>query len=373
MTTKLRVGVIMGGRSGEHEVSIISGQSLIKALDKNKYEIIPIGITKSGKWITDNVINTLKAGSDNDNKELTEKILTPQPHTHQLMALNEQKMTNLGLDVVFPVLHGTYGEDGSIQGLFELANLPYVGAGVLGSAVGMDKVIMKKIFAWFDLPQVSYADILKTDWLEDQDKKIKLIEEVLAYPVFIKPANLGSSVGINKAKNKNELIKAIDIAFDYDRKVIIEEGLEDIREIECAVLGNDQPKASLPGEVKPSDEFYSYQDKYIDGKTQFEIPAKLDNKLVNEIQEMSVKAFQALDLSGMARVDFFLTKDNELILNEVNTIPGFTKISMYPKLWGVSGLKYEKLLDKLINFALEKHKQKNELKTSYKPKSDWYK
>ena len=204
----------MGGRSGEHEVSIISGQSLIKALDKNKYEIIPIGITKSGKWITDNVINTLKAGSDNDNKELTEKILTPQPHTHQLMALNEQKMTNLGLDVVFPVLHGTYGEDGSIQGLFELANLPYVGAGVLGSAVGMDKVIMKKIFAWFDLPQVSYADILKTDWLEDQDKKIKLIEEVLAYPVFIKPANLGSSVGINKAKNKNELIKAIDIAFD---------------------------------------------------------------------------------------------------------------------------------------------------------------
>ncbi|MBT4121338.1 D-alanine--D-alanine ligase [bacterium] len=370
MSHKLRVGVIMGGRSGEHEVSIISGESVIESLDKNKYEVIPIGITKSGKWIADNVLNELKSGN---NKELVEKILTPDPTNHELVALDDQNMANLGLDVVFPVLHGTYGEDGAIQGLFELANIPYVGSGVLGSSVAMDKVTMKKVVIWHGIEQVAFKSLLKNEWLNDKESNIKQIEKELTYPVFVKPANLGSSVGINKVKSKDELAKAIDIAFEFDRKIIIEQGLEDIKEIECAVLGNDEPRASLPGEIIPGDEFYSYQDKYIDGKSKNEIPAKLDEKVIKEIQGIAIKTFKALDLSGMARVDFFLTKDNKVILNEVNTIPGFTKISMYSKLWQASGLEYSDLLDELITLAIDRNKAKNELNTSYKPKTDWYK
>ncbi|MBT3690525.1 D-alanine--D-alanine ligase A, partial [bacterium] len=229
MSHKLRVGVIMGGRSGEHEVSIISGESVIESLDKNKYEVIPIGITKSGKWIADNVLNELKSGN---NKELVEKILTPDPTNHELVALDDQNMANLGLDVVFPVLHGTYGEDGAIQGLFELANIPYVGSGVLGSSVAMDKVTMKKVVIWHGIEQVAFKSLLKNEWLNDKESNIKQIEKELTYPVFVKPANLGSSVGINKVKSKDELAKAIDIAFEFDRKIIIEQGLEDIKEIE---------------------------------------------------------------------------------------------------------------------------------------------
>ena len=321
----------MGGMSGEYEVSLVSGKSVINSLDKNKYDAVPITITKDGKW--------------------SNNIISADP--------NQQSF-----DVILPILHGTYGEDGKIQGLLEMANLPYVGAGVIGSAAAMDKIVAKQLFETAGLNNVNFEHFLSKDWQKNQSEIIDQIESSLNYPIFVKPANLGSSVGINKVNNKKELVESINEAVKYDRRIIIEESIENCNEIECAVLGNDEPKASVLGEIIPDDDFYSYNDKYIDNKTKLVIPAELSAKIIKNVQEMSIKAFKALDLCGMARVDFLINKD-KIFINEVNTIPGFTKISMYPKLWEASGLPYEKLLDELINLAVERHQEKNRLKTTF--------
>lgn len=359
----------MGGKSGEHEVSVISAASVIKALDRKKYEVIPIGITKTGKWISGT--QTIKILKSQNSHKLLEKILLPDPNQKSLVAIKNNHFSyQKPLDVIIPILHGTYGEDGKIQGLLELADIPYVGAGVLGSAMGMDKIVMKQLFQQAGLLTPQFIYFTSNQWPK---KKLAIVREVgkkLKYPLFVKPANLGSSVGINKAKNKNELIENINEACQFDRRIIIEQAVANIREIECAVLGNDEPLASVPGEVVPGDEFYSYKDKYIDNKSQLIIPANLNKKLTGQIQQASIKVFKLLDLAGMARVDFFLENNKKLFINEVNTIPGFTSISMYPKLWEASGLPYAKLLDTLIKLALERHRQKQRLKTSYslKPK-----
>jgi len=377
MAKKIRVGVIFGGRSGEHEVSIVSAQSVMAALSKKKYEVIPIGITKQGKWIAGSqAVKFLKDGM----KKLPFKShLTADPTERRLIKTSDDSSKLIRssadkLDVIFPVLHGPYGEDGTIQGMLELAGIPYVGAGVLGSAVAMDKIIQKQITDQAGLPSTKYDWFLTQDWKEDRQLIIRRLEQNLKYPMFTKPANLGSSVGIGKCHNRKELIAGITAATRYDRRVIVEEGIENIHEIEVAVLGNDKPKASVPGEIIASNEFYDYDAKYIDGKSQAVIPAKLPAAVIKKIQTIAVAAFKALDLAGMARADFLVTKNrHQIYLNEVNTIPGFTAISMYPKLWQVSGLKYSELLDRLIQLALERHSQKTRLATSFKPKNDWYK
>lgn len=377
---KLKVGVIFGGRSGEHEVSIVSAQSVMKALDKKKYEVIPIGITKQGKWIAGpQAVNVLKQGS----KKLPFKsVMTADPTEQNISQVKEKGLSpakgqqaTKQIDVIFPVLHGTYGEDGTIQGLFELANLPYVGAGVLGSAMAMDKVVQKQLCNSVGLESVPYEWFVSKDWKKDKNKILNRIGKILKYPMFIKPANMGSSVGISKAHNKKELIAGINDAIQYDKKILIEQGIENIHEIEIAVLGNDNPKASVPGEIIPSNEFYDYDAKYVDGKTQEIANTKVIPKtVVKKIQQMAIEAFKIVNISGMARIDFIVTKKgHKIFLNEVNTIPGFTSISMFPKLWQVSGLSYEKLIDKLIDLAIERHKEKNQLSTEFKPKKDWYK
>ncbi|MBI5221778.1 MAG: D-alanine--D-alanine ligase [Candidatus Magasanikbacteria bacterium] len=370
---KLRVGVIMGGRSGEHEISIISAASVIEALDKNKYEVVPIGITKTGKWLAG--ADTVKLLKNQSQNRLLEKILLPDPGQKSLMAINNSQIKpGQKLDVVIPMVHGTYGEDGKLQGLLELVDLPYVGAGVLGSAVGMDKIIMKKIFKESGLKTPDFVYFTKSEWLAKRQQLLKDIEKQLKYPVFVKPANSGSSVGINKAKNRQQLIISVKEAAKFDRRIIVEQAVKNCREIECAVLGNDQPRASLPGEVKPTHEFYSYAAKYLDEQgAALEIPAKLSKQLIKQVREMAVRAFRALDLAGMARVDFFLNPSGQVYLNEVNTIPGFTKISMYPKLWHSSGLSYPKLLDELIKLAISRHQEKQNLRTSYQVKDFWSK
>ena len=377
---KLKIGVIFGGRSGEHEVSVVSAQSVMKALDKKKYEVIPIGITKQGKWIAGpQAVKILKQGS----KKLPYKsIMTADPTEQGLTDVTEKglsKATGVGatqqIDVIFPVLHGPYGEDGTIQGMLELANLPYVGAGVLGSALAMDKVIQKQLCNAAGLQSVPFDWFLAKDWKKNQNAILNRLGKTLKYPMFVKPVNMGSSVGISKAKNKKELIKGINDAIQYDRKILIEQGIENIHEIEIAVLGNDNPKASAPGEIIPSGEFYDYDAKYVDGKTKEIANTKaLPKNVVKKIQHMAIEAFKVVNLSGMARIDFIVTKKrHKIYLNEVNTIPGFTSISMFPKLWQASGLTYTKLIDKLIDLAIERHKEKNQLSTEFKPKKDWYK
>jgi len=354
---KIKVGVIFGGRSGEHEVSIVSAQSVMKALDRKKYQVIPIGITKDGYWLIENPVAALKLGKS---KEKGTRLF-PEEFLKRC-------------DVVFPVLHGPYGEDGTIQGVFEMANIAYVGAGVLGSAIGMDKIIQKQLFKEAGLSIVEYDWFLTKEWSKNKQKIISRLEKNLKYPMFTKPVNLGSSVGIGKCHNQNELITGIIEAARYDRKIIVEQGIENIHEIEVSVLGNEKPAASKPGEIIASNEFYDYDAKYVDGKSQAIIPAKLPQKTIKEIQAIAIKAFQTLDLAGMARVDFFVKRGNfKVYLNEVNTIPGFTSISMYPKLWQASGLSYEKLLEKLIDLAIKRHQEKNQFATSYQPKKDWYK
>jgi len=363
----------MGGLSGEHEVSLVSAASVIKALDKNKFEVLPIGIAKDGKWLAgEEAVRALKESSGN--KLLTEKILLPDPNKKSLVAIKDRRvLAEKKLDVIVPIVHGTYGEDGKLQGLLEMANIPYVGSGVLGSAVAMDKIVAKQIFESIGLLISKYHYFVKKDWTENQEEVIKRVEEKLSYPLFVKPANLGSSVGVNKAGNRVELKKAISLAIKYDRRIIVEEAVKEAKEIECSVLGNDRPEASVPGRVVPADEFYTYNDKYVDGKTQFEIPAKLPKEVIRKIRELAIKVFKVLDLAGMARVDFLLDRKNKIYVNEANTIPGFTKIGMYPKLWQATGLPYEKLLERLIDLAFERHRLKNQLQTSYKPTTDWYK
>lgn len=373
MNRKVRVGVIFGGRSGEHEVSLVSAASVMKALDPAKYEVVPIGITPEGRWISSPHAHAMLTGKSGLEGE-PERFLVPEPERRGLVSFAGGENNREPLDVVFPLVHGTYGEDGTLQGLLELTNIPYVGAGVLASAVGMDKIVQKQIFREAGLPVVRSIWFLSPACRAHPASVARAVEKKLTYPVFVKPANTGSSVGIVKAHHRRELVAGLQSAADFDRKVICEQGVRNVREIECAVLGNDTPEASLPAEVIPSNEFYDYEAKYVDGKTAAVIPAKLPAATIRRIRALAVTAYRSIDCAGMARVDFFVTKGRGTIyLNEVNTIPGFTAISMYPKMWAASGLSYPALLDRLITLAMERHGAMSGRRTSYTPVKEWYK
>jgi len=376
MAKKLRVGVLFGGRSGEHEVSLRSGASILNAIDRSKYEVVPIGIAKTGQWL----------GAE-DSKALLDGVTVPAL-TGKKSSASKKKVESTGLtlqasaatstaalDVVFPVLHGTFGEDGTIQGMLELADVAYVGSGVLGSSVGMDKDAMKKMFAAAGLPIVKHVTLLRSEWKASPRKCARLIEEKLKYPVFVKPANLGSSVGISKVRERKELAKAMDEAAQFDRKIVIEEGVSGngklrgkgkARELEIAVLGNDDPIASVVGEIVPDREFYDYESKYDSTSTSEPvIPAKITKAQAKQLRQMAIDAFKSCDCSGLARVDFLLEaadpaskKEPKIYLNEVNTMPGFTSISMYPKLWEATGISYVELIDRLIALGVERHDER---------------
>ena len=386
---KLRVGILFGGRSGEHEVSLLSAASVLNAIDKEKYEVVPIGITKDGRWLTaehaEHLLQgklmleprNLRAGDPETTPSAAvlargESVVVPPEPVHRQSGLvpfqTDAAMMRrasdraINVDVIFPVLHGTFGEDGTIQGLLELADIPYVGAGVLGSAAGMDKDIMKSLFIAAGIPIVKHVTLLRSMWEKEPKKVAKLVGK-LKYPVFVKPANLGSSVGISKAHNRKELGPAIEEAAKFDRKIVIEQGVggakEKAREIECSVLGNDEPAASVPGEIVPGKEFYDYTAKYVDEGSQLIIPAKLSKSETKKVQDLAIAAFKAVDCSGLARVDFLMDpKTRKIYLNEINTMPGFTAISMYPKLWAASGLAYADLIDRLIQLGIERHEDK---------------
>ena len=371
---KLRIGVIYGGRSGEHEVSLASAAAVFQNLDPERYETIAIRIEKDGRWsLPRRPPAQMKAADVIQSKpELSEQArethLVANPGTDTLLTIDRRDdhvvVSGLGLDVVFPVLHGPYGEDGTVQGLLELANVPYVGAGVLASAVGMDKAVMKLVFAAKGLPICDYEVVLKRDWQQNERALMNQLAAKLGFPVFVKPANLGSSVGISKAKHATELRDAVNLAAEFDRKIVVEAAVAKAREIECAVLGNDDPEASLPGEIIPSREFYDYEAKYLDESSRTIVPAQLTKKQTEEVRRLAIAAFKALDCAGMARVDFLLAGNGILYLNEVNTIPGFTTISMYSKMWDASGVPYPKLLDRLIELAIDRHAEKQQLRTS---------
>jgi D-alanine-D-alanine ligase len=374
MAEKLMVGVIFGGQSGEHEVSLVSAQGIMKAMDREKYEIIPIGITKEGRWLTSGEpMKLLQAGGPGTAGQIPDA-QQAEAKTRELVVGNRRDLVpgtrETGfpqVDVVFPVLHGPYGEDGTVQGLLELANIPYVGAGVLGSALGMDKIAMKAVFKSHGLPVVECLALKRKDWEWDPEAMMGLIEKELGYPCFVKPANLGSSVGVSKVHEPGELAPALSLAARYDRRMLAERAVN-AREIEVSVLGNDEPVASLPGEIVPCREFYDYIAKYIDDRSELIIPADLPPQVTRRIQELAITAFLAVDCAGMARVDFLLDKDTgELYLGELNTIPGFTPISMYPKLWEASGVSYSELIDRLIELALERHAENSRSETSYSP------
>lgn len=369
---RIRVGIIFGGRSGEHEVSLRSARSIMDAIDPEKYEVLPIGITKQGRWIAGNDPHAaLKAG-----RETTPAALIGEPGDHTIMAIEPSTGSGLSLrdiatvDVIFPVLHGPFGEDGTIQGLLELADIPYVGAGVAGSAVGMDKALFKSIMQAHNIPILPYVLVLRADWDANPQAVLDRIESSLSYPVFVKPANLGSSVGVHKATNRDQLAQAITDAARYDRRLLVEQGVK-AREIEISVLGNETPIASVPGEIIPGDEFYSYTDKYISDAAQLVIPADLTDAQTAEVQRIALAAYQAIDCAGLARCDFFVDEvTGKVWMNELNTIPGFTSISMYPKLWEASGLSYPDLIDRLIQLALERHADKQRNKTTYEPEAE---
>ena len=373
MNQKIKVGVLFGGRSAEHEVSLVSAASVIHALDKNKYDILPIGITKDGRWLSEvNAVQLLKDHAPLDT--LPEHVLLPDPRKQSLINVSTAfPQAAQHIEVIFPVVHGTFGEDGTIQGLFELADIPYVGAGVLGSAIGMDKIVAKQLLERANIPVTKGIWFFYSEFIENSKKYIADIEKKLRYPCFVKPPNQGSSVGISKAHNRKELSAAIELAGQYDRKILIEKAAIKPREIEVSVLGNNEPIVSVPGEIIPSNEFYDYDAKYVDGKSTAVIPAKLQKNVVKKIQQCAFDAFKVLDCAGMARIDFLVQEDGKIFLNEINTIPGFTYISMYPKLWEASGIKYPELLDRLIQLAIDRHNQKKQLRTFYTPKTDWYK
>ncbi len=367
MSKKLRVGVIFGGRSGEHEVSLRSAESIINALDREKYEVVPIAITLQGKWLASSEVTNLLPSAVIENADQHVAIFG-DPTEKGLARLDAGRADKRDkLDVIFPVLHGTYGEDGTIQGLLEMADVPYVGCGVLGSAAGMDKVVMKRLFREAGLPIVEFTHFLRTQWEADPLLVEARVAEAIGFPCFVKPANLGSSVGISKATDAKTLNEAIALAAKYDRKIVVERGV-DAREIEVSVLGNDQPVASLPGEIIPqSADFYDYQAKYIHANgARLMIPAELSEEQTAEIQRLAIEAFQAIDGAGLGRVDFFLERDTgKLLLNEINTMPGFTSISMYPKLWEASGIGYKDLIDRLIELAFDRHREKSRNLTHY--------
>ncbi len=391
---RLRVGILFGGRSGEHEVSLLSAASVLKAIDKTKYEVVPIGITKDGRWLTAEHAERLLQGDAQSGKNAQPKhlragdpeatpgaallaqgeaVIVPPEPVHrgsglapfriEASALRRSSDRAINVDVIFPVLHGTFGEDGTIQGLLELADIAYVGAGVLGSSAGMDKDVMKSLFRAAGLPIVRHVTVLRSQWEREPKRVQKLVESKLKYPVFVKPANLGSSVGISKAHDRKELCPAIEEAARFDRKIVIEEGVggkkQKAREIECSVLGNDDPKASVAGEIVPCKEFYDYDAKYLDEGSELVIPAKVTKTEMKKVQTLAIAAFQAVDCSGLARVDFLMDpKSRKIYVNEINTMPGFTAISMYPKLWEASGVSYRELIDRLIQLGLERHQDK---------------
>ncbi len=394
---KIRVCVIFGGRSGEHEVSLVSASSVMNALDQNKYEVVAVGITKTGRWIGGaQALHLLKSGAD---ARQSLAIISPDPNEQRLVTRSPQEagvtardLLEEKIDVVIPVLHGPFGEDGTVQGLLELANLPYVGSGVLGSAVCMDKVVQKALCRQAGIPVVDYLWLRYPDWQNPQQdflpqslqpqqlhgipqlQMLEAIEDTLGLPAFVKPANMGSSVGIAKAHNREELVAAIEDAARYDQKIIIEAAVSRPREIEVSVLGNFRPRASVCGEVVPSNEFYDYNAKYVDGASALYLPANLPDTVAEKIRETALLGFMACECEGLARVDFLVEREaHEFYLNEINTIPGFTQISMYPKLWEASGLGYSALLDELIRLALERHQRRSKLSTSYQPKQEWYK
>jgi D-alanine-D-alanine ligase len=382
---KLRVGVIYGGRSGEHEVSVASAASVIKALDRTRYEPVPIRIEKDGRWvIADRPPTALSAAEVIEQARLQsaralrpgrETVLVAHPSEETLLTIERRParrgedndhavVTGLGLDVVFPVLHGPYGEDGSVQGLLELANVPYVGPGVMASAVGMDKAAMKVMFAARGLPVCEWRAFTRADWDSQREKVIESLR-TLGLPVFVKPANLGSSVGISKVKVDGDLAPAIEAALEFDRKIVVEAAVPEAREIECAVLGNDTPEASLPGEVIPAREFYDYEAKYLDDSSRTVVPADLGEREIAEVKRLAVDAFKAIDAAGMSRVDFLLSRTSgRIYVNEINTIPGFTTISMFSKMWEASGVSYPALVDRLIQLARARHAEKQRLRTS---------
>ena len=356
---RLRVGILFGGRSGEHEVSLISAASVIQALDPEKYEVVPIGITKDGRWLAGSAAHKMLPEVLRSGERV---MLSADPNVAALVPVSGAPTHALHVDVVFPVLHGTYGEDGTVQGLLDLAGLPYVGSGVLGSAVGMDKDMQKRLFQQARIPIVDSLAILRVEWERSRAKVLRAIRKKFRFPVFVKPACLGSSVGMTKAHNAKELAEAMDLATEYGQKIIVERAVRG-REIEVSVLGNEDPKASIPGEIVPHHEFYDYAAKYLEEGTRLLIPAKLNRGQVKRFQEYAVRAFRALECLGMARADFFLEhRTGRIYLNEVNTIPGFTSISMYPKLWEASGLSYRDLLDRLIDLALAQHREKQRTK-----------
>ena len=372
---KTRIGIIFGGRSGEHEISIRSAKTVIEKIDKEKYEVIPIAIGKEGNWL--NPFQSLELLPSETRQILTESVgklsddkvaLLGDTKYNGLINLNRSENT-LPLDVVFPVLHGTFGEDGTIQGLLEMADIPYVGCGVLASACGMDKVFMKSLFRDSDLPMCKYVWFLRGEWERNTSAVVTQIEAKLGYPCFVKPANLGSSVGVSKATDESSLIKAIELAAEYDRKIIVEENL-DMREIECAVIGNDNPRASLPGEyiIRADDKkFLDYTEKYSGtGNNEFIVPALISEELTAKIQQTAISAYRAVDGSGLARVDFFLRNDTGVLLvNEINTLPGLTDASGFPKMWAGSGLEFPQVIDELIRLAFERHADKSRNKTSF--------
>lgn len=361
---KLRVGVLFGGRSGEHEVSLLSAASILKAIDRNKYDVIPIGISRAGEWLGGDRAQALLSG------RFASTPLPLDAGSAGAELIERSSRLTGSLEVVFPVLHGTFGEDGTIQGLLELADLPYVGSGVLGSAAGMDKDAMKRLFAAAGLPQTPWLTVLRAEWRTDPRKVHRAVEQKLAYPLFVKPANLGSSVGISKVHDRSELDAAMDLAAGFDRKIVVEQGVggpgAKPRELEVAVLGNDSPEASVVGEIIPAKEFYDYEAKYqLSGPDESVsiIPAKLTAAQQKQIRAMALAAFRACDSAGLARVDFLMEpavrgRQAAILLNEINTMPGFTSISMYPKLWQASGLAYGDLIDRLIALALERHAEK---------------
>lgn len=377
MVKKLRVGVIFGGRSGEHEVSVRSARAVIDALDPRKYEVVPVGITKEGKWLSSAEASRLLP--EETKRLLTDEVISEerQPSaligdlsSNSLVAESKDYERNQAqpLDVVFPVLHGTYGEDGTIQGWLEMVGIPYVGCGVLASSCGMDKVTMKALFKEAGLPICRHIWFLRKTWEHDRQAILRRTVRELGFPCFVKPANLGSSVGVSRATDKASLERAIELAARYDRKVIIEEGL-DAREIECAVMGNEAPEASLPGEYVVRDKaaaFLDYTEKYSNtGHVEFIVPAPLSKAVIRRIQQMATRAFQAVDGTGLARVDFFLRRDtNELLINELNTMPGLTDVSGYPKMWAASGIPFPQVIDRLIQLALEYHQEKLRNETS---------
>ena len=368
MARKLRVGVLFGGRSGEHEVSLRSAASIVEAIERDKYEVVPIGITKQGRWFTAAASRKLLAGEyqrlpradagaaagvQTEAAVLAHglpMVLAPDP--------TQQQAGNRAVDVIFPVLHGTFGEDGTVQGLLELAGLPYVGAGVLGSAAGMDKEVMKRLFRDHGLPVAPWQVFLRSEIRAHPRRVIAAVDKKFRYPMFVKPANLGSSVGITKVHHRRELRRALEVAAQFDRKVLVERGV-DARELECSVLGNDAPEASVPGEIIPVNEFYDYAAKYLDEGSELVIPARITPAQARRVRELAVAAFRAVECTGMARVDLFLERrSGKIYVNEINTIPGFTSISMFPKLWGASGVPYPKLIDRLIQLALARHQEK---------------